>query len=248
MEADQDLSQQAAAALLRQLPDTPQWLETRSILLSEDCRVATDAGGSIVRQARWPQLAIVGRPDPAALRTAAEAAPYRGELLVPPESEDYVGRALPNWDRWVAMIHSLPAGAAETMPPGTARVALLSRNRPPDLLHVPEALRRELEDALESRSHVAAAYVDGAAVSFCYTASETETLWDVSIDTLTPFRRQGLAADCARFLIQHMSVHGKEPVWGSFENNEASLRAARSLGFRPVARILVFFRRGEEPV
>jgi hypothetical protein len=247
MEADQGLSQQATAELLRQLPDTPEWLETRSMLLSGDCRVATDAGGSIVSQARWPQLAVVGRPDPAALRAAAAQAPRGAELLVPPDSEDHVGRAIPEWQRWDALLHTLPPGAAETMAPGTARVALWSRNRPPELRHVPDGLRRELEDALESRSHVAAAYLDDAPVSFCYTSAETETLWDVSVDTLAPYRRHGLASDCARFLIPHMTVHGKEPVWGSFENNQASLRAARSLGFRAVCRILVFFRRGEEP-
>ncbi|MFN2385025.1 MAG: GNAT family N-acetyltransferase [Thermoanaerobaculia bacterium] len=247
MQAESDPPNRAAAALLRDLPDTPQWVETRSILLSGECRVSTDPLGSIVGQARWPQLAVVGRPDPDALRDAASAAPERTEILVPPDSEDHVGRTLPEWKRWVAVIHSLPPGVAETTPMGASRVALLSRNRPPPLPHVPEELRRELEEALQTRSHVAAAHVDGAPVSFCYTASETETLWDVSIDTLAPFRRRGLALDCARFLIQHMTVHGKEPVWGSFENNQASLRAARSLGFRPVARILVFFRRGEEP-
>jgi RimJ/RimL family protein N-acetyltransferase len=84
-------------------------------------------------------------------------------------------------------------------------------------------------------------------VTFCYTASETETLWDASIDTLEPYRRRGLARECARFLIHHMTVHGKAPVWGSFESNEASLGLARTLGFRPAGRLVVFFRPGEHP-
>ena len=247
MNAGPDPAHGAAAALLRDLPDTPEWVETRGILLSGQCTVFTDAAGAIVAQPRWPHLAIVGRPDAEALREAASDAPYRSELLVPPDSEDHVASALPEWDRQRAVIHSLPAGLAEVMTPGSSRVSLLSRNRPPSLLHVPEELRKELEDALQTCSHVAAASEEEVPVSFCYAGSETETLWDVSIDTLTPFRRRGLAADCARFLIQHMTVHGKEPVWGSFESNGASLRIARALGFLPVAEIVVFFRRGEAP-
>lgn len=247
MKAEDHKPQEAAAALLRVLPDTPQWVETRSILLSEECVVFSDPAGAVVTQPRWPHVAIVGLPDATVLREAAARAPHRAELLVPPESEEHVLRALPGWERLDAIIHSLPAGVAETMPTGTSRVGLLSRNRPSPLLHVPEDLRRELEDALESCSHVAAAYEDGIPVSFCYPGSETETLWDVSVDTLSPFRRRGLAGDCARFLIHHMTVHGKEPVWGSFESNEASLYLAQVLGFQPVARLVVFFRKGEEP-
>lgn len=247
MKAEDHRPREAAAALLRALPDTPQWVETRSMLLSDACVLFSDPGGAVVTQPRWPHMAIVGRPDPTVLREAAARAPHRAELLVPPESEDHVIRALPGWEGLGAVIHSLPAGLAETMPAETTRVRLLSRNRPPPLLHVPEGLRRELEDALESCSHVAAAYEEGMAVSFCYPGSETETLWDVSVDTLEPFRRRGLAGECARFLIQHMTVHGKEPVWASFETNGASLRLAQVLGFQPVGRVVVFYRAGEAP-
>ena len=77
-------------------------------------------------------------------------------------------------------------------------------------------------------------------MSFCYAASETETLWDVSIDTLEPWRGRGLARACCELLISHMARHGKSPVWGAVEGNFASMKMAERLGFRPVDTLTVF--------
>jgi GNAT superfamily N-acetyltransferase len=77
-------------------------------------------------------------------------------------------------------------------------------------------------------------------VAFCYPVFETETLWDVSVDTLEAWRRRGLARACVEFLIDHMRRHGKEPVWGALVSNTASLALAASLGFGPVDRLAVF--------
>jgi predicted GNAT family acetyltransferase len=84
--------------------------------------------------------------------------------------------------------------------------------------------------------------VNGVAASFCYAGSTTETLWDVSIDTLEPFRRQGYAGLCVAYVVDQMNREGKRPVWGAVESNEASLRLASKLGFKPVDRITVFER------
>jgi predicted GNAT family acetyltransferase len=70
----------------------------------------------------------------------------------------------------------------------------------------------------------------------------TGSLWDLSIDTLQPFRRCGYAGLCAAYVIDQMNREGKRPVWGAAESNEASLRLASKLGFRPVDRITVFWR------
>ncbi len=85
-----------------------------------------------------------------------------------------------------------------------------------------------------------AAFVDNRVASICYACRESESLWDISIDTLEPYRRRGLAAACVRFLIRKMRQEGKEPVWGAVDSNIASLGLATKLGFRPVARIAVF--------
>ncbi len=81
--------------------------------------------------------------------------------------------------------------------------------------------------------------MDGRAVSFCYAALPTETLWDVSIDTLAAFRRRGLAAACFALAVETLSKTGRRPVWGAVDSNVASLQLAERLGFRPVDRLAV---------
>ena len=78
--------------------------------------------------------------------------------------------------------------------------------------------------------------------AFCYAGAVTESLWDVSIDTLEPYRRQGYATRCAAFVIEQMRAAGKEPVWGSLFSNVASAQLAARLGFVPVDTIVVFAR------
>jgi RimJ/RimL family protein N-acetyltransferase len=98
-----------------------------------------------------------------------------------------------------------------------------------------------LERALRRGTPTVAAFVGSVPVSFCYVASETEGLWDVSIDTLEEHRRQGHAARCAASLIRHMRhTSGKEPVWGALESNAASMGLAAKLSFVPVDRVFVF--------
>jgi hypothetical protein len=41
-------------------------------------------------------------------------------------------------------------------------------------------------------------------------------------------------------MIEHMSRHGKEPVWGALESNVPSRKLAASLGFEPVAELVLF--------
>jgi predicted GNAT family acetyltransferase len=77
-------------------------------------------------------------------------------------------------------------------------------------------------------------------VAFCYAACETETLWDVSVDTLAPFRRRGLAAACFERVRREMERRGKRPVWGAHADNPASLALAARLGFRRDAELVAF--------
>ena len=129
---------------------------------------------------------------------------------------------------------------------------------------MPETLRRELLDALTGRTvsrfvpgelpasqrfvsdltvPMAAAWADGRPVSFCYPVWQTETRWDVSIDTLAPYRRLGLGARAARTLIRHLRGSGRAPVWGALESNSASRTLAARLGFLEAAGIVVFTAR-----
>ena len=129
----------------------------------------------------------------------------------------------------------------------------------PPFDHLPATLREEILQALAGRPvtrfvgparsaavpsarpglAVAAAWADGLPVAFCYAVVETETLWDVSIDTVDPYRRRGLGALAARAMIAFMARRGKSPVWGALASNEPSMRLAARLGFVPHSRLVV---------
>ena len=89
---------------------------------------------------------------------------------------------------------------------------------------------------------VAAVFVNGTAASFCYPCWRTETLWDISIDTLEEHRGRALGQHAVRFMIEAMRREGREPVWGALESNTSSLRLASKLGFAPMDAIAWFSR------
>lgn len=99
------------------------------------------------------------------------------------------------------------------------------------LAHLPADLREEIDRARQHKT-VYAAFVDAMPVSFSYASWMTETLADISVDTLAGYRRRGLAAGTAIALIDEIIASGKSPVWGATENNTASLGLADKLGFR----------------
>ncbi|HZY45561.1 MAG TPA: GNAT family N-acetyltransferase, partial [Anaerolineae bacterium] len=108
-----------------------------------------------------------------------------------------------------------------------------------DQLSIAPELLGELKCGAEY-SLIAATFVDKQPVSFCYVASETESLWDISIDTLSGSRRKGYAALCVAHMIRHMQAQGKQPVWQAVEENPASWRLAQKLGFVPVDELALF--------
>jgi GNAT superfamily N-acetyltransferase len=238
----------SAEAILAVLPDIPRWVETRGMLLAgqgDPVAHGANPGDFIVRARSTPLVVVAGRPPLDALREIS-GSPDVGVVLCVPEEAAEVALVLPVWKRVEAVIHRL---ADESVPVVAAprgvhigmlpeKEALAPRDR---LSHLPDRLRQELLDTLAG-GHVAAAFVDGSPVAFCYPVWETETLWDISIDTLEEHRRRGLAAACVSFLIDHMRRHGKEPVWGALEDNAASLALAEKLGFEPIDRMTVFLR------
>jgi len=68
----------------------------------------------------------------------------------------------------------------------------------------------------------------------------TETLCDISIDTLEAYRGRGFAAPCIAYMVALMRERKKEPMWSALESNRASRRLAAKLGFVEVDRMSVF--------
>lgn len=232
-------------ALLARLPERARTIEARAMALENRCE--TRGGGSpeepllVVETSGGGLAVLVGPPEPTLL-AAASADPKVVTILVEPEHAESAHRALPGWQMERARLHELPLSEAEAMPADEPGVRMLSKDDLPGLAHLPDALREEILRVF-GRAHVAAAFEGGVAVSIAYSV-ETESLWDVSIDTLEAYRGRGLAAKTTRWLIGHMARHGKRPIWGAVESNAASLALARRLSFRRVDEILVFERPG----
>lgn len=221
--------------------------------------------GFVVRDPPTGLVSVVGRPPLGAITEAAEKGPLRESVLAQVEDADYVEKALSGWKRTLAKLHWLVDHETlfgPTVPPTDmfdmpltqergadeedtrVRVDFLQVAQTHDLAGAPDELRRELSIAV-LRGPVMAVSVAGRPVSFCHAEVQTETLWDVSIETLEQFRRKGLAKVAVEHLARYMrDEFGKHPVWGALETNRPSLWTAARLGFKPIEEIVVFERAG----
>jgi len=234
----------AALDLARALLDTPRWVETRFMLLRGEALVTGLTGDRrhfVAASARWPLVSVVGRPDAAFIAGAVEDADEDVNVLCAVEHADHVARALAGWTRIGATVHAWPGDVRFPPPPPRDEARLLPAGELATLRHVPPDLRDELMTASDY-SPVAGAFAGGAPVAFCCASAITETLWDIGIDTLDGYRRRGLARKAAHLLIATLGAAGKSPVWGSEDGNEPSLALARTLGFVPAERLMVFER------
>jgi hypothetical protein len=222
------------------------------------------SGGFVVELASRALLSAVDNPPVALIAERALAMSGDVNVLCAPDTAAAVGEALPEWMRRGVLLQALP-GVMTWEREAEVDVSIFTSGDAPSLEHVPDPLRAELTDALEGHPAarfvsgalperlpadasptpvpVAAAWRDGRAVAFCYPVLQTETLWDVSVDTLADYRGRGLAARVARTMIRHMRGQDKAPVWGALETNGASLAVARQLGFVEAGRLVVFAAR-----
>jgi GNAT superfamily N-acetyltransferase len=227
-------------ALAQKIPDLPRWVETRDFLLWGQPEIfglqeAPDLALAI-RDPESQSVFVVGTPTVSAVQVATHAN-TRGFVLAPEEQGDWLAGILPDWIRTRAILHTL-ADSSHLPVTSPEQVRFLD----PSLLEtliLPNDLRAELKSGAEE-SPIAATFVDGQPVAFCYAGSKTETLWDISIDTLAEHRRHGYAGLCVAYLIRHMQTLGKQPVWGALEENPASWRLAQKLGFVAMDALAIF--------
>ena len=246
-------TQHVAARLLADLPDVPRWIETRAMLRSPHVQVVggpTVADGVVVRlfHGAMSVVSAIGRPPADAIAAALDGTTTMTPLIAQDDDAAGVERSLGEigpapdgreWRRERVSFHSL--GTFPELPPLDDDVSIRLLASGDALDHVPPGLRHELTHA-RAMTATAAAFVGGVPASFCYPCFTTESLWDVSIDTLEPYRRRGLAAHVVLFMIEHMRRRQLEPIWGALESNGPSLRLAARLGFTPVDVNIVFSR------
>jgi RimJ/RimL family protein N-acetyltransferase len=221
------------------LPDIPCWVEPRSLLLSGECEVfGAGEGGFVVRDPEDVGISIVGHPSASAIREAVARGWEDDAVFSSPESRSLVSEALPEWEFGSAIFH-LTDDLSKFLDAltGTARIMEPSDI---DFDDLPDDLRPWIEMTFARGTPVAAAYSDGRAVSFCCAVSATESLWDISVDTVPEYRNRGFAARCVPVMARHMLP--LLPVWAAEESNTPSMRLAAKLGFVPVDALDVFHR------
>jgi GNAT acetyltransferase-like protein len=226
-----------AAQRAQDIPDDPGWVDFRGMLLSGTGEVRGGTRHYVILTSAYPVGAVVGKPALELVNSCLDGAPRRIHLVCREESEAYLRPALEGWKRTQATLHVLSKPLDAPAPRGDVRVVLSTT----ELDGVPDPLRAELQRNLP-RCRMVAAWADGTPVSFAYACWETERWFDISVDTLEPYRRRGLSLACVRVLIREMEARRKEPVWGAMDGNAASLNLAARLGFRPVDRIWAFSR------
>jgi hypothetical protein len=176
--------------LAQRLPDLPRWVEVRDLLLSGDGELLGLAEepelSLVVRDPDTASAFVVGRPGAAALHAAVERNAGGGEVIAPPERAAHVAALLPGWARSRVILHLLPDH--DRLPPAPAGEVDFLHPTTLARLEIPDDLRQELACGAES-SPIAATFVTGRPVSFCYAGAVTESLWDVAIDTLAEHRR-----------------------------------------------------------
>lgn len=225
---------------------------------------ADAGGGFVVRDPPSGFISVVGKPAIEAIRAAVEANERPNDVVTQPENAEHVKSALPRWKQTRAKLHWLADSEKLFGPSGprTDMLGLPERGDDDDGFGIdiaqpefitnieltaakdlPDELRHELLLAALRGLVVGVKVVGHGHVSFCHAEVQTETLWDVSIDTLEDHRRKGYAEKAVTHLAEHMlDERNKRPVWGALETNEASLRLAAKLGFRPVDELVAFER------
>lgn len=209
------------------LPDLPRWVETRDLLLWEGSAVLENPtqSGFVVWSVDDGVGSVVGEPEPLALARAADDV---SELLAFADNIERVRSLLPDIPAESATVFSAP----KQLPPSPPhRCREISQSEIASLNHLPALLLAELSDAAGDGAPVVSAFDGVRPVAFAYVASETESLWDVSIDTIESHRRKGYAAAAVLHLMRGMREQGKSAVWGALESNRASESLARRLGF-----------------
>jgi GNAT superfamily N-acetyltransferase len=220
------------------VPDLPRWVETRDLLLWEGSKLLENPSrsGFVVWSAEDGLGAVVGEPERSALEEVAGEVP---ELLAFTDNIDRVRFLLPEFEAEFATVFSAP----DKLPPAPlhrCRQVSLSEIAAQD--HLPDDLLAELSGVAEDGVSVVAAFDGVLPVAFAYVASETESLWDVSIDTIPSHRRQGYAGAAVLHLMRTMREKGKSAVWGALESNQASANLARRLGFTENDKLWVLTR------
>lgn len=77
------------------------------------------------------------------------------------------------------------------------------------------------------------AYEEGSLIGLAGCSADCETMWQIGVDVLPPYRRQGIAAALTARLALETFARGKVPFYCAAWSNIKSVRNAIRAGFRP---------------
>src|SRR5262245_55290921 len=174
------------AELAAALPDLPRWVAPRGLLMERRCEVLLGAEGKrgagyLVVERDGREAFGVDRPVASLVNQLESLGRPTGRILVPIESAEPWRRLLPGWHEQPAVLHVHPIPDSLPRPKHDAR--FLSLEDMAGLEDLPPEIGGDIARAL-TRGPVSAAFVDGKPVSFCHAAFQTESWFDLSIDTL----------------------------------------------------------------
>ena len=105
----------------------------------------------------------------------------------------------------------------------------------PILKAAPAVVEGDLDTML--REGIAAgAIVAGVLVAIAHTSAITDAYADIGVSTLQLWQGRGLATVAASIVAGRIQDSGRTPVWSAGEDNLASLRVARKVGFVETSR------------
>lgn len=230
--------------VLATLPDLPRWVEARGLLLSRRGFVVDTPDGCRMVCSRADQMVV---PTTIELSPQLEAVAVRevpgATILVQDVMLPAARFHLPDWTAEAVTLYTLREERARAWRLPRWPTSPITESQIPAVDGLPPGLRDELL-AAAAHTPVWAAKQDGRPAAFAYAAQTTERWFDVSVDTLEPFRNQGLGGAAAMALIVDRMLHGLLPVWGAVKGNEASHRLARRLGFEAVDLLWLMTRSG----
>jgi RimJ/RimL family protein N-acetyltransferase len=209
---------------LERIPDSPCTLEFRSLALEDDATILRSADGLLLVDAASTLCGAIGKIDQRDLEILYRVAGPPRELLADSAAFEVLKSGF-SFER--AKIAELQ-GAWKRSPCSVDGLEIRMLEPLDSLDHLPQELLDELH---AGDCPILAGFVGGVAVGFAYCASMTETLADISIDTIESYRRRGIATAVVSQLIDGIVAGGRSPVWGAVEDNVASLALAASLGF-----------------
>ncbi|MEE2940650.1 MAG: GNAT family N-acetyltransferase [Planctomycetota bacterium] len=231
----------ATARWIRGLPDDPAHVEARG-LAARGARVVESGDAGVVIDGRHDLAVLVGPASSGLAEPLLAASP--AELHAAPAHADGWCELLGLERRDDAILHSRPSAAASALERLVRHdVAPVEGADDPLLGALPRSLAQELLGIRPfPRAFVALAGAGAAALAYAFV--ESKSWLDVSIDTLTEYRRRGFGTSAAAARMADGCARGRGAVWGADPNNAASLALARRLGFERCGGVAILVEAG----